>query len=46
MSGKQAAILFTVLVIVFALYDALLHHLSAQDDAPAAPPAATERKTP
>ncbi|WP_172974826.1 hypothetical protein [Azospira sp. I09] len=46
MNGKQVAILFTALVIVLALYDALLHHLSAQDGSPPPPAATTERKNP
>ena len=46
MSGKQVAILFTALVIVLALYDALLHRLSAQDGSPPPPAATTERKNP
>ena len=46
MNGKQVAILFTALVIVLALYDALLHRMSAQEGVPPPPAATTERKNP
>lgn len=46
MNGKQVAILFTAVVIVLALYDALLHRLSAQDGVQTPPAATTERKNP
>ncbi len=44
MSGKQVAIVFTILMIALAFYDALLHRNGVSEDSPAAPVSAEKAR--